>query len=410
MPPSSRARFVDSTISGETAGRGCATSPELGRSATVFHRRRNVHRAHHEPAALARRIGPHQIRQVRYRPSTTATSPASTTSSANSWPADRPGGGDDPAEPDHLERPRSPALVGLPASLGVMGAGVGLSSAATGWSCYWPRRPQCSSTRCSGTWAGAGCRTSTSRSPAACCDADRGRRRRDARRRLAEPGHLDQHRDAAGGRELPRRHPGRPDRVPGHRGRAHPGGVPRRPRASSPASSGGLQVADLSGSTWAGSTPAPTRSPTSGRWWSAGRSPPARSPSRLRRRGARSHRSVRVRLASGCTPWRSTRDRHRAGPRPWRPCSRPRRLSGRAGSGSRRWSWWPPDHAVPPGLSIYRGLTLLATDPSGALLAMATAAAIAIGLSTGAILGEYLAQPDPSRGPTPRGPAGRFRA
>jgi len=46
-----------------------------------------------------------------------------------------------------------------------------------------------------------------------------------------------------------------------------------------------------------------------------------------------------------------------------------------------------------PGLSIYRGLTLLATDASGALLAMVTAAAIAIGLSSGAILGEYLAQP-----------------
>jgi uncharacterized membrane protein YjjB (DUF3815 family) len=46
-----------------------------------------------------------------------------------------------------------------------------------------------------------------------------------------------------------------------------------------------------------------------------------------------------------------------------------------------------------PGLSIYRGLTLAATDPSRALLAMVTAAAIAIGLSSGAILGEYLAQP-----------------
>jgi uncharacterized membrane protein YjjP (DUF1212 family) len=46
-----------------------------------------------------------------------------------------------------------------------------------------------------------------------------------------------------------------------------------------------------------------------------------------------------------------------------------------------------------PGLSIYRGLTLLATDSSKALLAMVTAAAIAIALSSGAILGEYLAQP-----------------
>jgi uncharacterized membrane protein YjjP (DUF1212 family) len=46
-----------------------------------------------------------------------------------------------------------------------------------------------------------------------------------------------------------------------------------------------------------------------------------------------------------------------------------------------------------PGLSIYRGLTLLATDSSRALVAMVTAAAIAIALSSGAILGEYLAQP-----------------
>jgi len=46
-----------------------------------------------------------------------------------------------------------------------------------------------------------------------------------------------------------------------------------------------------------------------------------------------------------------------------------------------------------PGLSIYRGLTLLATDSSKALLAMVTAATIAIALSSGAILGEYVAQP-----------------
>lgn len=46
-----------------------------------------------------------------------------------------------------------------------------------------------------------------------------------------------------------------------------------------------------------------------------------------------------------------------------------------------------------PGLSIYRGLTLLASDSSAALVAMATAAAVAISLSSGAILGEYLAQP-----------------
>ncbi len=46
-----------------------------------------------------------------------------------------------------------------------------------------------------------------------------------------------------------------------------------------------------------------------------------------------------------------------------------------------------------PGLSIFRGLTLMGTNPSAGLLAMVTAAAIAIGLSSGAILGEYLAQP-----------------
>ena len=46
-----------------------------------------------------------------------------------------------------------------------------------------------------------------------------------------------------------------------------------------------------------------------------------------------------------------------------------------------------------PGLSIFRGLTLMATDASAALLAMVIAAAIAIALSSGAILGEYLAQP-----------------
>jgi uncharacterized membrane protein YjjB (DUF3815 family) len=46
-----------------------------------------------------------------------------------------------------------------------------------------------------------------------------------------------------------------------------------------------------------------------------------------------------------------------------------------------------------PGLSIYRGLTLLASDSSDALVAMVNAAAIAIALSSGAILGEYVAQP-----------------
>ena len=46
-----------------------------------------------------------------------------------------------------------------------------------------------------------------------------------------------------------------------------------------------------------------------------------------------------------------------------------------------------------PGLSIYRGLALAAVDASAALLAMVSAVAIAIALSSGAILGEYLAQP-----------------
>jgi uncharacterized membrane protein YjjB (DUF3815 family) len=49
-----------------------------------------------------------------------------------------------------------------------------------------------------------------------------------------------------------------------------------------------------------------------------------------------------------------------------------------------------------PGLSIYRGLTLLGEgrrDTADGLLAMATAASIAIALASGVILGEYLAQP-----------------
>jgi uncharacterized membrane protein YjjP (DUF1212 family) len=46
-----------------------------------------------------------------------------------------------------------------------------------------------------------------------------------------------------------------------------------------------------------------------------------------------------------------------------------------------------------PGLSIYRGLALFSTGGGAGLLAMATAGAIAIALSSGAILGEYLAQP-----------------
>jgi uncharacterized membrane protein YjjP (DUF1212 family) len=53
-----------------------------------------------------------------------------------------------------------------------------------------------------------------------------------------------------------------------------------------------------------------------------------------------------------------------------------------------------------PGLSIYRGLFLLGdqasaagADVAGGLLAMATAASVAIALASGVILGEYVAQP-----------------
>jgi len=46
-----------------------------------------------------------------------------------------------------------------------------------------------------------------------------------------------------------------------------------------------------------------------------------------------------------------------------------------------------------PGLSIYRGLTLLADDNLLGLVAMITALASAIALASGVILGEYVAQP-----------------
>jgi uncharacterized membrane protein YjjP (DUF1212 family) len=49
-----------------------------------------------------------------------------------------------------------------------------------------------------------------------------------------------------------------------------------------------------------------------------------------------------------------------------------------------------------PGLSIYRGLSLLSEDagaPGAGILAMATAASVAIALAAGVILGEYIAQP-----------------
>ena len=47
-----------------------------------------------------------------------------------------------------------------------------------------------------------------------------------------------------------------------------------------------------------------------------------------------------------------------------------------------------------PGLSIYRGLSLIsAGDASNGILGITTAAAIAIALASGVILGEYIAQP-----------------
>ena len=46
-----------------------------------------------------------------------------------------------------------------------------------------------------------------------------------------------------------------------------------------------------------------------------------------------------------------------------------------------------------PGLSIYRSLALLADDDLGGILAMITAGVVAISLSAGVLLGEYVAQP-----------------
>lgn len=46
-----------------------------------------------------------------------------------------------------------------------------------------------------------------------------------------------------------------------------------------------------------------------------------------------------------------------------------------------------------PGVSIYRGLALLAADNYAGILAMITAVAVAISLAAGVILGEYVAQP-----------------
>jgi uncharacterized membrane protein YjjP (DUF1212 family) len=46
-----------------------------------------------------------------------------------------------------------------------------------------------------------------------------------------------------------------------------------------------------------------------------------------------------------------------------------------------------------PGVSIYRGLSLLADDDYAGILAMITAVAVAVSLAAGVILGEYVAQP-----------------
>jgi uncharacterized membrane protein YjjP (DUF1212 family) len=46
-----------------------------------------------------------------------------------------------------------------------------------------------------------------------------------------------------------------------------------------------------------------------------------------------------------------------------------------------------------PGLSIYRGLSLMSVGDSSGIIALATAAAIAIAVAAGVILGEYVAQP-----------------
>lgn len=46
-----------------------------------------------------------------------------------------------------------------------------------------------------------------------------------------------------------------------------------------------------------------------------------------------------------------------------------------------------------PGLSIYRGLSLMAVGDSYGIIALATAAAVAIAIASSVILGEYIAQP-----------------
>ena len=64
-----------------------------------------------------------------------------------------------------------------------------------------------------------------------------------------------------------------------------------------------------------------------------------------------------------------------------------------------------------PGLSIFRGLSLLtardAAASSRGVLAMVTAASVALALAAGVILGEYLAQPHEAGGTATGEPAGR---
>ena len=57
-----------------------------------------------------------------------------------------------------------------------------------------------------------------------------------------------------------------------------------------------------------------------------------------------------------------------------------------------------------PGLDIYRGLALLAEGKDG-VLQLASAAATALALAAGVILGQYLARPLRAGGPPPGGPA-----
>lgn len=75
-------------------------------------------------------------------------------------------------------------------------------------------------------------------------------------------------------------------------------------------------------------------------------------------------------------------------------------LIGLVSYAAARWARVPPlvvivAGIVPllPGLSIYRSLALLAQDDYAGLLAMITAVGVAIALASGAILGEYFAQP-----------------